>query len=91
MKYILAYDITKNRTRAKLVRTLLEFGIRTQYSVFEAELSSHEAQELSGKISNLVDVRKDKIFFFPITPEIESNILRAGWNVDEIECNDIFI
>jgi CRISPR-associated protein Cas2 len=39
MNYIISYDIPDTKRRTKIAKTLLDFGDRVQYSVFEAELT----------------------------------------------------
>ena len=48
--YLVCYDITSDRVRNKIVRTLEGYGRRVQYSVFECDLTEKRYQELYGKL-----------------------------------------
>ena len=62
MFYIVSYDISDNRKRTRVSKTMLDFGTRVQYSVFECIIGDDKLLEkmiskLSGIISDEDSVR----------------------------------
>ena len=66
MHYVMAYDIERDRRRAKVMNTLKDFGLRVQYSVFECELTAARAAELRDQLRGLIDRRTDKVHIYPL-------------------------
>ena len=62
--YVIAYDISSNRRRTKVHKTLCGFGEWTQYSLFECHLTSKEMLVLRGKLDKLVDENEDSVRFY---------------------------
>ncbi len=67
MKYLVAYDIGDDRVRAKVSRLLMKYGYRIQLSVFYLpKVSISEVESLVKAIREMVDPRKDRVFFYPV-------------------------
>ncbi|WP_456382989.1 CRISPR-associated endonuclease Cas2 [Persephonella sp.] len=66
MKYVFCYDISDNKTLQKVSKLLSKKGIRVQYSIFEVELPSKDANNLFDEICNLINKDTDRIFMYPI-------------------------
>lgn len=65
--YVIAYDITDDRRRAKVVKRLEKCGVRSNYSVFECMLTDgqyHKLQEALGKI--IRPKEQDRIVYYPV-------------------------
>ena len=52
--YLVCYDITSDRVRNKIVKTLEGYGRRVQYSVFECDLDEKRYKELYGKLLRIM-------------------------------------
>ncbi len=78
MFYLIAYDIPDNRRRLKVAKTLLDFGGRVQYSVFEARLDGKLLEELVGRISEILDKDEDSVKIYPLCATCESGIRILG-------------
>jgi CRISPR-associated protein Cas2 len=61
MFVLISYDIPNDRRRGKLADTLLDYGTRIQYSVFEFNLSEGQLKELLAKIRKLHKPELDSI------------------------------
>jgi len=84
MYIIVAYDIRSNRKRAKLAKNLLQFGIRTQKSMFECEVNKKELniiKKLAKKFSDDED-------FVTVYEIYEKDTKRIG-NVKYLEIDDL--
>ena len=64
--YVIAYDISSDRRRTKVHKTLCGFGQWTQYSLFECHLTEKELLILRSKLDKLLEVEKDSVRFYPL-------------------------
>ncbi len=58
---IISYDIVDDHRRTKVMKMLKGYGVRVQYSVFEAVLDAREFRELSDQLRQLIDPAQDSI------------------------------
>ncbi len=58
MLIVIAYDISDDKTRTKLHKTLRRYGERVQFSVFECILTPELFQKLCGEIAATLDHRE---------------------------------
>lgn len=61
MRYIIAYDITDDRTRYRAANLLLGVGERIQRSVYECDLNTEEAQSIGRRLDDLIDPGRDVV------------------------------
>jgi CRISPR-associated protein Cas2 len=80
---IVAYDISNDKQRNKLAKALLEFGIRTQKSLFECMVNEKELQSIK-KIINKYSEPEDFVTVYEIKKEPQ----RIG-DVKYIEVDDL--
>jgi CRISPR-associated protein Cas2 len=59
--YVIAYDVTDDKRRSKVARTLEAIGERVQGSVFEAYLTPAELEKLLKKIKKLIKGEEDSL------------------------------
>ena len=52
--YLVSYDISDNKRRRKISKTLENYGTRVQYSVFECNISDKKYMELYSKLLELM-------------------------------------
>lgn len=52
--YLISYDISNDRKRAKVAKVMEDYGRRVQYSVFECILDRVKYEELYGKLLELL-------------------------------------
>ncbi len=82
MKYLVAYDISKDSVRAKVSRLLTRYGYRIQLSVFYIpSITELELSSLYLEIKRLVDPRRDRVFFYPV----ESIDIFEGYPIEPSE------
>ena len=58
---IIAYDIVEDSRRRQVHRCLKKWGLASQYSLFECQLGSREAEELFLQLSKLIDTQTDNL------------------------------
>jgi CRISPR-associated protein Cas2 len=54
MFYVVSYDIPDDRKRDRVSKTLLDFGTRVQYSVFECILDNKLLEKMTAKLSRII-------------------------------------
>lgn len=88
MLTIVSYDIIDDTKRTKLAKTLLNFGKRVQYSVFECDLQPDKIEAMKNSALKLVDLEKDSLRIYRIcqtcVSQIESYGIKKGWEEEEI-------
>ncbi len=64
--FLLAYDITSDRRRAKIAKLMESLGERVQGSVFEAWLTTVELEKLVKKAQKLLNEKEDSLRVYVI-------------------------
>jgi CRISPR-associated protein Cas2 len=64
--YVIAYDISSDRRRTKVHKTLCGFGKWTQYSVFECFLNAKELVLLHERLRVQIRADEDSVRFYPL-------------------------
>ena len=84
MYIIVAYDIRSDKKRMKLAKNLLQFGIRTQKSMFECEVNKKELaiiKKIAAKFSDDED--------FVTVYEISAKDTKRIGDVKYLEVDDL--
>jgi len=90
MRYIISYDIPNTRRRTKLAKTLLDFGERVQYSVFEAELTDELYQKMHRRIKKQLVDNTDKLIIYRLCQNCLAQREQFG-SGKVLEDKDVFI
>ncbi len=75
---MIAYDISDDRRRTKVHKTLSGFGKWTQYSLFECYLTDKELVALRGKLDDLLEPDEDSVRFYHICSACEAKVVTIG-------------
>jgi len=67
-RFMVTYDIVKDRRRAKVHRTLLDHGDHVQYSVFVCDLNEREFILMRWKIRDQINQAEDQVLFVDLGP-----------------------
>jgi CRISPR-associated protein Cas2 len=63
----LIYDISKDKTRNKIVKMALEYGLyRVQKSVFLGTIEKNRLDEVVLQSEKLIDEKTDSVYIFPM-------------------------
>lgn len=65
---VVAYDISKNKHRARVRRILKEWNLDNQKSVYECRLTQSQAEELFIQLSAEIDTRTDNLIMAWVEP-----------------------
>jgi len=74
---VVSYDITDDRRRLKVMKTMRNFGTHVQYSVFECRLNAKELEELRGRLKKLIG-NQDSVRLYFISADDVSRIEVVG-------------
>jgi len=87
MLLIVSYDIIDDKQRTKLAKTLLNYGIRVQYSVFECNLSKDTIEKMLKDALKLIDLEKDSLRIYKLCEQCKTQItsygLKKGWEEEQ--------
>jgi len=64
--YVVAYDISNDRRRTKVHKTLCGFGQWTQFSVFECFVNAKELVLLHERLREQIRPDEDSVRFYPL-------------------------
>ncbi len=78
MRYIVSYDIEKDKLRRIVSEIIAEYGVRVQYSVFECELTEKKVNILRNKIAPLITKKSDSVIFIPFCGKCEKKRFSLG-------------
>jgi CRISPR-associated protein Cas2 len=77
-KIILVYDISDDKRRTKLFKTLEGYGIPVQFSVFECELSDEDFLLMKDKVERVIDKNEDTVIYYELCPRCWNRTDRVG-------------
>jgi CRISPR-associated protein Cas2 len=77
---VISYDISDNRRRTKIMKTLEDFGTHVQFSVFECRLKPNEFARLKKLLKPLVREPQDtiRVYFIGADDVGRIQIIGAG-------------
>ena len=75
---LVSYDISNDKKRLKVMKTLQDFGTRVQYSVFECRLESMHLEMLKRRLKRLVGESQDSIRFYYLSSDDVQRIEMLG-------------
>jgi len=89
MFYIVSYDMPDDKKRLKMANTLLDFGTRVQYSVFECIMDDKLIKKMMAKISKIIS-EEDSVRIYGLCAKCEKVITVLGRG-DLTKDQDVFI
>lgn len=63
---VVAYDVTDNKRRRKVVKILEKAGNRINFSVFECMVTDLQFARLQKELLDVIDSKEDRIVYYPI-------------------------
>src|SRR5713226_5229096 len=83
MLTFVVYDISKNRTRTKIAKRCLDFGLyRVQKSVFLGDIESNRVEEIVLASKELMNEETDSVYVFPLCREDFDKVRIIGQGFD---------
>ncbi|MGR5243179.1 CRISPR-associated endonuclease Cas2 [Vibrio sp. PNB23_22_6] len=65
MIWLVSFDISDNKRRRRAVKTILGYGNRVQYSVFECLLRRKELRRLQRQLKHIIEPT-DRVLYYPL-------------------------
>jgi CRISPR-associated protein Cas2 len=83
MLTFVVYDISKDRTRTKIAKRCLDFGLyRVQKSVFLGDIESNRVEEIILASRELMNAETDSVYVFPLCREDFDKVRIVGQGFD---------
>ena len=76
--YLVAYDISSDKRRTKVHKTLCGFGTWTQFSLFECYLDEKELIALRHRLDMLLNAQEDNVRLYPVCQACQSKVETIG-------------
>ena len=76
--YLLAYDVTSDRRRARILKAVKAHGIGGQKSAHECWLSGAERRELMRRLKALAHPQEDRLLLLHLDPRGAARQLGTG-------------
>lgn len=81
MIYMFCYDISDEKRLRKCAKALEKFGLRVQKSFFQADINEKTKETIKKKILEIIDLKKDSFFIYPICDHCVNNTETDGSGV----------
>jgi CRISPR-associated endonuclease Cas2 len=78
MRWVIGYDVTKDKGRRKVAKRLEQMGFRRQKSVFEGEASPAEIGTLLDELVEFIESDSDSLTAWPMTENGPARIQHRG-------------
>ncbi len=75
---VIAYDVVDDSRRNRLAQTLLDFGVRVQYSVFEAIIDRKNIERMVRKVRRIIKRNEDSVRIYVLTKTTKKEIIKIG-------------
>lgn len=72
---VVAYDVSDDRRRDRVVKILEKLGVRINYSVFECMLTDVQFEKLKNDIGNKINQKEDTVVYYPICMDCYAKIV----------------
>jgi CRISPR-associated protein Cas2 len=69
--WLICYDIAEPRRLSRVWRTVKEFGVPLQYSVFWARLDEPGVGAAIGALARRIDPRRDDVRIYPLPENVQ--------------------
>ncbi|MFC4804071.1 CRISPR-associated endonuclease Cas2 [Filifactor villosus] len=74
--YVIAYDISDNKKRTQITKTLSDYGVRIQKSVFECLLNNEQKNDLLFKLRLVIKKYPDNADSLIVLEDIREDQIR---------------
>jgi len=64
--YLIAYDISDNKRRNRIVKLLMNYAYRVQYSVFEFSATELIYRRIMDSVNQIIDSEEDSILIYEL-------------------------
>ena len=72
---VVAYDITNNRKRYRVVKILKKYGVSVNKSVYECMVTVPQLEKIQQRMEKIIDKTTDQIAYYTICINCFTNII----------------
>lgn len=72
---VVAYDVSDDRRRSRVVKILEKVGVRINYSVFECMLTDAQLEKLKHDIGDKINQKEDTVVYYSICMDCYAKIV----------------
>lgn len=72
---VVAYDVSDDRRRSRVVKIIEKVGVRINYSVFECLLTDAQYEKLKHDIGDKINPKEDTVVYYPICVDCYTKIV----------------
>ena len=81
--YLFAYDISDNKRRNRIVKLLMNYAYRVQYSVFEFSVTELIFRRIMDSVNQIIDPKEDSILVYEMCDADWTKRMFLGVRKDE--------
>ena len=82
VRYVISYDVSNDRGRAKIAKILVGLLTRVQYSVFEGEATDDQVARAIERVLTHIDPETDSVRVYRLCGSCERQVTQYGRQVD---------
>jgi len=71
MNMLITYDIANVRRLQRVAKVMLDYGLRVQRSIFEADVSPAQFRQLRERTEAEMDFQEDGVKYFPLCKQCD--------------------
>jgi len=84
VKYLICYDICDPKRLRRVHRTIRDWGVPIQFSIFEAELNTLQLKQLIQQLTEIIESNEDKVMFYRLPPNQTPICLGVSVQTDDL-------
>lgn len=75
---LIAYDIADPQRLNKIAKIMLDYGVRVQKSIFEANVNRAVFQEMKERVEEIIVAEEDGVKYFPLCENCSGTVEIIG-------------
>jgi len=91
MFFLISYDIPVDKRRNKIAKTLLDYGDRVQYSVFECNLTHTQVLKLVKELKAIVNEGEDSLRIYRFCADCKQLVQAIGQAKPPVDDPEVYI
>jgi len=87
---VVAYDVSDDKRRNRVVKVLEKHGVRVNYSVFECMFTESRYVKVQEELKNKINEKEDTIIYYPICVNCFTKIVYQPVRKKTIEVVEVY-
>lgn len=81
--YLITYDMSNDKRRNRIVKILMNYAYRVQYSVFELSVPDNIIVKIKKEINRIINTDEDSVFIYELCQTDWNKRIKLGINKSE--------